>query len=460
MLEPGEQVVVGLSGGPDSLALYVLLRELGHAPIAAHLDHSMRAESAEDARFVAEMVAACGGEFRQRRADVAGVAHREHRSLEEAARQVRYHFLSATALECGCRAVAVGHTLDDQSETVLLHLLRGAGVSGLRGMLPVADLHQVQHEIPPGQGRLVRPLLCLTREETLRVCRERGLEPRTDPSNADPAFLRNRIRLELLPTLETYNPAIRRLLVQTAQLMAAHDRLLELAIERGSEKCLAARGAGTLWIERAGFAELPEAVQHGVAREALARSLGGREDIAFRHVVGLTQFVANPPHSGHAHLMKAVHVYSAGPRLYLTGEPDPSPTAPPSPVRVDTIAGRMLAPDFGASVELDLVPPPPTAGRLTDAWSACIDFDRVHMPLYVRAAAPADRFHPLGAEYETRLSDFLACQHVPQFLRRIQPVLADDVRILWVPGVRIHHEVRLTERSQRALRLRWIAGSA
>jgi tRNA(Ile)-lysidine synthase len=301
-------------------------------------------------------------------------------------------------------------------------------------------------------------LLCLTREETAGVCRVRGLEPRTDPSNADPAFLRNRIRHQLLPTLESYSPAIRRLLVQTAQLMAAHDRLLELATERGSEKCLAALAVGTLWIDRVEFAKLPDAVQHGVAREALSRSLGGREDIAYRHVIGLAHFVANPPHSGHAHLMKTVHIYSAGPRLYLTRESDAPRAAPPSPLRVEAVPGRIAALSFGASVELDLAAPPPAAERRTDPWSAWIDFDRVHMPLYLRAAAPADRILPLGAPNEMRLSDFLARQHVPRFLRRIQPVLADDVRVVWVPGVRIHHAVRLTDHSQRALRLRWITG--
>ena len=457
LLEPGERVVVGLSGGPDSLALYVLLRELGYVPIAAHLDHSLRAESADDARSVAQMIAAWGGEFHHHRADVGGAARREHRSLEEAARRMRYQFLTATALECGCRTVAVGHTADDQAETVLLHLLRGTGVFGLRGMLPIVDLHQVQREVPPGRVRLVRPLLCLTRDECARACLARGLAARSDPSNEDLAFLRNRIRHQLLPNLETYNPAIRRLLVQTAQLMAAHSRLLELAIERGLEKCITPIASCTLWIDRAGFAELPEAVRQGVAREALAQALGGREDIALRHVLGLVRFVANPPNSGHAHLMKTVHVYSAGPRLYVSRDHDPSWAVPPSPLRIEAVPGRVLAQAFSASIELDLTPPPPTAQRSTDAWSAWIDFDRVHLPLCLRAAAPADRIRPLGAPQEMRLSDFLARQHVPQFLRRIQPVLADEERVVWVPGLRIHHEVRLSDRSERALHLRWIA---
>ena len=457
LLEPGERVVVGLSGGPDSLALFVLMQELGYAPIAAHLDHSLRAESADEARGVAQMIAGWGGEFHHQRADVAGAARREHRSLEEAARRMRYQFLAATALECGCRTVAVGHTADDQAETVLLHLLRGTGVSGLRGMLPAVDLHQVQRDVSPGRVRLVRPLLCLTRDESTRTCLARGLVARSDPSNEDLAFLRNRIRHQLLPNLETYNPAIRRLLVQTAQLMGTHSRLLELAIERGLQTCTPPLASGTLWIDRAEFAMLPEAVRQGVAREALAQTLGGREDIALRHALSLVHFLANPPHSGHAHLMKTVHIYSAGPRLYVSREHDPSRTAPPSPQWIETVPGQVQAQAFSASIEFDLTPPPPKTERGTDAWSAWIDFDRVHLPLCLRAAVPADRIWPLGAPQEMRLSDFLARQHVPQFLRRLQPVLADDMRVVWVPGLRIHHEVRLSDRSQRALRVRWIA---
>ena len=455
LLADGERLVAGVSGGPDSLALYVLLQDLGYKPIAAYFDHALRPESAEEARAVDAMIRGRGGEFRTRRADVAEAARREKWSLEEAARALRYQFLVATARECGCRTIAVGHTADDQAETVLLHLLRGAGAGGLRGMLPSTDMHEVQRAVPPGQARIVRPLLALGRAESEAICREAGLTALIDPSNYDRAFLRNRVRHELLPMLETYNPAIRRLLAQTAELMGAHSTMLGLAIERGWEKSVEMLPAETLRIDRTRFAELPLIVQQGVAHEALGRLLGGREDLAHRHVAGLLRFLANPPRTGRARLVKTIELHSAGPSIYLRATQNSVQDIPVAPLVVADLPSHVEVPGFDARLDLEVESPPREAVHEMDAWRAWVDADQLTLPLTVRRAQAADRFWPLGGIREGRLADFLARQHVPHFLRLAQPVVADARRVVWVPGVRIHHQVRLTERTRRAVRMVW-----
>ena len=270
LFSPGETVVVGVSGGPDSLCLLHLLRRL--APElrlwlhVAHLHHGLRgAEADADAAFVAELADCWGLPCTVGRADVAALAREAGLSLEEAARQARYRFLAGVAEAGGAATLAVGHNADDQAETVLMHFLRGSGAAGLRGMLPrtplddyrllqaatipIASGHRVTalrsprwrqvfvvyswtaqplavsgadgdaSDPPPSPGprvpasprlHLVRPLLSISRAEIEAYCAEYRLAPRTDRSNEDTIFFRNRLRHELLPLLETYNPGIRR----------------------------------------------------------------------------------------------------------------------------------------------------------------------------------------------------------------------------------------------------------
>ena len=209
-------LVVGVSGGPDSLALLDCLARICPAErlVVAHLDHALRPMSAEDTALVARAAAALGLRFAAERADVATLARDGRQSLETAGRAARYDFLARVAHAAGAAAVVVGHNADDQAETILLHLLRGAGVGGLRGMSAAAPL-------PGGPDLwLLRPLLGVARADIEKYCALAGLQPATDASNADPSFTRNRLRHELLPLLETYNPQIRRILLNSATVLA------------------------------------------------------------------------------------------------------------------------------------------------------------------------------------------------------------------------------------------------
>ncbi len=242
LLAAGEMIVVGVSGGPDSLCLLHLLRrlapELALRLHVAHLNHGLRGpEADEDAEFVAELAACWGLPVTIGRADVAALAAQPGRSLEEAARLVRYAFLAEVADATGATTIAVGHNADDQAETVLMHFLRGSGVAGLRGMLPRAPLSDYRlgepaaPRIPASPRLLVRPLLAIPRADIEAYCAAHSLAPRFDRSNEDTTFYRNRLRHELLPLLATYNPAIGETLARTAAVLAGDHEIVQAALD-------------------------------------------------------------------------------------------------------------------------------------------------------------------------------------------------------------------------------------
>ncbi len=219
LIPDGVPLVLAVSGGADSMAL--LLAAAALAPTAgwrltvAHLDHRLREGSDADARFVADAAARLDLPFELRQADVGELAATEGRSVEDAGREARYRFLEEVAGQLGREAlVATAHTLDDSAETVLLNLVRGSGLAGLRG-------------IPARRGRIVRPLLAARREELRSALDAAGIAYRRDPSNDDPSFARNRLRLEVLPILERLNPGIVPTLARYARLAADDDQLLD-----------------------------------------------------------------------------------------------------------------------------------------------------------------------------------------------------------------------------------------
>ena len=256
ILLPGERVLAAVSGGPDSLALLAILRELvpelGLHLAVAHFDHGWRADSQEDARFTAEVAAGWGLPC------LVGSAAEPPGESEDAARRARYAFLRRAAHDTGSAVIALGHTRDDQAETLLLHLLRGSGSHGLAAMRPRS-------------GDLARPLLTVSRAEIEDYLREHRLEPRRDPSNADIRYRRNRLRQMVMPALDDFDPAAGRLLARAAEILAEEDHLLEEQ---------AGRLDSSLLEDRQAFQAIPVALQ----RRLLHRL---RPELAFAEVEAL-----------------------------------------------------------------------------------------------------------------------------------------------------------------------------
>jgi len=295
LVSTGETLVVGVSGGPDSVCLLYLLvglkEELGICLHVAHLNHMLRgAESDGDAEYVFGLANRLGVAATLGRESVKDY-RKEHRlSLEEAARQVRYHFLADVAGEVGANRVAVGHTLDDQVETILMRLVRGAGALGLQGMKPLTEWESVQGKAMP---KIIRPLLETSREKVTEYCRQHDLAPRQDSSNLSPSHLRNRIRYELMPLLRSYNPRIDEALLRMADTLAAESDFLQQQVSLAWDKVVAEDG-GALVLGAKEFKSLHPALQRHLLREVVRRILGSLEDIEWKHIEQLRRALDLP----------------------------------------------------------------------------------------------------------------------------------------------------------------------
>ena len=278
MLAGGERLVVAVSGGPDSTALLSVLQalreELRLDLHVAHLNHGLRPGAAGDAAAVARMAEAMGYPYHGATEDVTAAATRERRSLEDAGREARYRFLAGVAQEIEAQVIATGHTRDDQAETVLMRLLRGSGPRGLAGIPPVR-----RHD----GLRVIRPLIDTSRDEIAAYLARQRLDARDDASNRDPAILRNRVRLVLLPILEGYNPDVRRALARLAEVTRDDADALD-ALSAPQVNAVLRGTPGSVHIAVEAFGRLPVALQRRALREAIRRVRGNGVQIAFVHI--------------------------------------------------------------------------------------------------------------------------------------------------------------------------------
>ncbi|MBC7106471.1 MAG: tRNA lysidine(34) synthetase TilS [Firmicutes bacterium] len=447
MLEPGQLVLVAVSGGPDSVALldilYTLREELGIGLAVAHFDHGLRPDSAADAEFVRELGGRYGLTVHVERGEVALRRAAAGMSPEEAARVARYEFLRRLAHQTGAQRVALGHHGDDQAETVLMNFLRGTGVAGLKGIPPVRD------------GLYVRPLLGLRRWEIEAYCAARGLAVRHDPSNRDPAFLRNRLRRELIPWLEErYNPGLVPALMRTAEVCRAEDEYLS---ERAAEAYRAVRcgpEGGAVVLDLAGLDGLPLALARRVIRLAWREAAGPGRPLEFEGVERLLA-AARARHPAAVTLPGGLSARIAR-NLLVVG-----PAAPPVPPSFEyelRVPGITPVPELGLAVECDILPTPPDLDyRQVPPDQAFLDWDVLAgQPLSVRGRRPGDRFTPLGTGVPVRLKDFLLKQKVPRERRARLPLVATPAEIVWVGGVRPGEKVKVRPTTKRVLWLRLV----
>lgn len=452
MVSRGERLVVAVSGGPDSVCLLYILAELredlGIALHIAHLDHQLRGkESADDAAYVAGLARRFGLPATIEARDVKAYQRKDRLSLEEAAREVRYSFLAQVAGTIGATKVAVGHTADDHIETVLMHLLRGSGTRGLRGLLPVSRW-------PSGAVDLtvVRPLLALRREEAAAYCRRRHLKPRADTSNLSPRLLRNRIRRYLLPELRKYNPQIDQALLRTAAIASDDLDFIDKEADRlWNEVVHIVKGA--VVIGKKGLIALPPALQRYLLRRAVASVLGSLKDIEADHIEEILEALE----------MSAGRVIGLPFGLSFTIEYDRyvltkgSSSLCPFPVLGEEIPLNVPGETIASGWNIKAVVLSPSevkaAGIKHDAFSACFDFDRTGRRLSVHTRRQGERFQPLGMDGVKKLNRFMIDARIPQSWRGRIPVVASPQQIIWVVGYRIDERVKITNTTLKVLRL-------
>jgi tRNA(Ile)-lysidine synthase len=448
LIAPNSRVLVGVSGGPDSTALLLLLaslrRSLGFQLAGAHFDHGLRgARPAERERnAVRELCKQLDVPFSSGAGDVRTHARRGRLSIEEAARELRYRFLARAARAAHCDAVATGHTRNDQAETVLMRLLRGTGLRGLAAMAPSSAWPVRTRGAAP---RLLRPLLCLSCHETETVCRAAGIKPLRDPSNRSQSHLRNRLRRDLLPHLRRYNPRVEEALSRLAETAAGDIELLE---------SLAATGVagpatdGVVRIDRKALIALPGALRAHVVRLAVGQLQGDTSGLSEQHIRAVFRSATGRPGTK-LNLARGLSARTErGVIAFSINAAAPKPL-PPRPVDLPVPGAARL----GAwRIEAEMVRRPADL-RQANGHLAYLDAGAVGQ-LLVRRRRHGDRFQPLGLAGTKKLQDFLVDAHVPRAERDSLPLVCDGQRIAWIVGHRPAEWAKVKPDSRSVVRLR------
>jgi tRNA(Ile)-lysidine synthase len=460
LIQAGQKVLVAVSGGPDSVCLLNILQtlqnELQITLHVAHLDHSLRGAEAEaDAQYTAGLAASLNIPATNEKRDVAAyqIAHRL--SPEEAAREVRYAFLAEVAAQVGANVVAVGHTEDDQVETVLLHIIRGTGTRGLRGLRPLHTLRFRNRSLT-----IIRPLLEVDRASTEAYCKLHKLAPRRDSSNLSLIPLRNRVRLELLPLLKTYNPAVSESLLRIARLAGAELDFLKTEVQKAWQTAVSRQGK-TLVLDKKLFTALAPALQRELLRRAFADLLGTLKDIEDRHIEELLDSLSKP--AGRTVSLPGGFTFAVDYDRYWLGI-DPEEQIPWPEIKAVyavNVPGSTIIP--GWKIEASFTP----ASQFTsaaenldpcdnDGFTAHFDHAGVGDSIAVRAWVRGDGFQPLGMKQLKKVGRFMLDARIPRTWRPRIPVFCTPQQIIWLAGWRLDDRVKVTPRTRDVLCLKMV----
>jgi tRNA(Ile)-lysidine synthase len=478
-------LVVAVSGGADSLCLLGLLLDLETAGdrlapaglVIAHLDHGIRGVSGEaDARSVAELAASLGIPFFTERIDVGELAQTDRLSLEDAARRARYAFLRRVAAKVGADRICVGHTADDQVETIVMHWLRGSGLRGLSGM-------------PASSGDIARPLLCISHSDALAYCLLHGWTPAHDETNDDLRYHRNRIRHDLLPYLESYNPNLRQTLLRNAELLAGDEAFLRQETDRVYKAVCSAETDESVVLNLAALRELAPSLSRMVIRRGvqhLARDVGGQVLLA-KHIFQLEQLLVTGNRGAQLHLPAHLVAELRPAALVLRKRPEPSQRPSLAIEVVLPVPGECVLPGLGWRLRTSLQDRPPASldsllalsapgesipGPKTRKsqnqnaeWGAkaessyplestvYLDAEAAGSHLLVRTWRTGDRFRPLGMQAEKKLHDYFIDARIPRELRHQIPLVENLAHLVWIAGLRLDDRVRITRQTKRILML-------
>jgi len=439
LVEPGDRIVVAVSGGPDSVCLLDVLSclspDLQVGLVVAHFDHGLRSDEDQDeTRFVASLAAVRNLPFETKsaRLDARGG------SLEDRARRARYRFLEEVRRRFSAEKIALGHQRNDQAETVLMRLLRGSGTGGLSGIAPIRD------------GRVIRPILELSRNEIETYLGDRGLSFKTDPTNQDERFLRNRIRSRMIPSLEQYQPQVIDILAQTADILREDHEYLEKVAREWLDQRMRTQRTGSVEIDVAEFLELPPAIGKRVIRHCIDHMGEGLSGVTWRHINAVCQLAGGKRSQGTVRLPKGLVVQRTYGRLSFGKGSLPTPE---DYLYILKGPGRYHIKDVSSSLFVEEM-----CGRLPsfhkgDPWTAYFDARKISYPLVLRNFKPGDKFVPLGMHGHKKVKDFFIDRKLPRPVRSRLPILLSGESILWVCGMMVDERVKVSGDTEKVLKV-------
>jgi tRNA(Ile)-lysidine synthase len=447
MLPHGATVLAAVSGGPDSMALLALLYHLQPVYeirlIAVHVDHQLRGqESVRDALFVRQQVARLGLPCHVVQVEVKRFRQTSGLSPQHAAREVRYAALAELQRQLGADRVALGHIADDQTETLLMRLLRGTGPAGLASMSPI--------RLP-----YIRPLMSIRRHMLIDLLRQEGIPWVQDSSNVKRTYQRNRIRLDVLPILREYNPQIDRRLYELTEMLAAEHHLLERQVDAWYPCIVSQRSDRRLALQCQAYNHVPLAIQRRLLRRLTDQFVVPPAAVHFHHIERLRRLLTRGKVGerltlpGQWLVERHHDVAMMWRGRALTGEAQAVVLSVPGQAALEALDAVVTAEFMGA------VPPPLALGRDV----VYIDAGSIQTPLIVRTRWPGARFHPLGAPGHKKLKSFFIDKKVPRSERDRIPLVVSGAEIVWVAGYQLGNRFRIRPETQRAVQLQYLTRS-
>ncbi|HOD34507.1 MAG TPA: tRNA lysidine(34) synthetase TilS [Syntrophales bacterium] len=458
MFQPGDRVLVAVSGGPDSVALLRVLQRLSEKwrlrICGAYFNHRLRGpESRAEETFVESLFQYLSLPLEKGRMD-ARVKHTKTRgNLEEICREARYRFLESVRRKLGFDKVALGHHRGDQVETVLMHLLRGSGLEGMKGMLPVRD------------AIYIRPLLEATREEILLFLQKEGLRYVLDRTNESEAFHRNRVRHHLLrQVLNSYNPRVEENISHLAGIVREENDYINTVVDEIVAGWDVGMAGGVLRVGIEDLKSLHPALQKRLILRLLQRVAKRGKGIGYTHVQAVVSLLEEGRTGGSLDLPGGIRVHrgygklvmtSRGEREGVRGQPRKGMRGPRAAKEFSyavRVPGTVRIPGLGLSLRFDLVEKG-DVGFGSGKKRAYMDYERVARPIRVRNVRPGDRIQPLGMKGRKKVTDLFIDEKIARDERSRLPIVVDRDSVLWVPGVRLSDKVKIRDGTKSVLKV-------
>ncbi|NQT29666.1 MAG: tRNA lysidine(34) synthetase TilS [Candidatus Saganbacteria bacterium] len=439
MLEAGDHVLVAVSGGPDSCALLYLLdslkQEFGIKLHIAHLNHLIRKGDAElDVRFVQGLAQNLNVPITVESFDVSSFAKKNKLGIEAAARIVRYDFFERAAKKVGATKIAVGHSADDNVETFLMRLLRGSGLKGLCG-------------IPPKREKIIRPLIKVWQREIEDYVGALKLVPRRDYTNYESKYLRNRVRMKLIPQLKIYNLNIKEIILQTILLVTDDSGYLEDKAEEALQNALKASSEAEIRLSIFELKQFEDPIKRHLIRAAIERVKGDLSELSYKHVHDIIDKFDSRG-KWELHLPDNIFVYGDRNELIITRERQVEP-ARKSFFYSFSIPGEKDIAEIGKKIRASFC----EEAISDDPNLAFVDHQVLGEKIIVRNRAEGDKFFPLGMKGSKKLQDFFVDEKVPLKLRDSIPIIESDGKIVWVAGYRLNDRAKVTKKTKKIVKL-------
>ena len=456
-IEHDQFLVVGVSGGMDSMCLLHLLYINGYSIMAAHFDHSLRDTSSDDALFVQNKCKEWGIPCVVKKMDVKEFCRENGQNIEEGARNLRYEFLFDTAKNKGASSVLVAHHADDQVETVLMHFIRGAGLSGLKGMKYTSYLEKFSKTIP-----IIRPLLDIFRKQIEMYCEENQVPFVVDNTNSDVTYFRNRLRHNLIPEMETYNPRFRETLIRTTHSLQADHDLINDMVSNEWKKVIIEIQARFIKLNLAELRSQPKGLRWNVIIKAVKILRPDIRDFDQSVLIRLDELITGDIHGKRIDLINHLESYLGSDALLIceSGYKEPVKLFPQYnqthqslgfPLEMDFDNGWQLTGDTSDNNEkMEYI------SSLLSNYEAWLDYDSIEGDVILRNVLPGDRIQPLGNDgHHTKVSDIFINHRIPKDARQDYPIFCDTREIIWLPGIMISEKCKLSLATKKILHLKF-----